>query len=127
MKQTCLALLILCIFSSFTHKIYDSLVWQSKKVKVDGKINEWPNPLRFYNDKSKVNYTITNDRKNLYICMKISDVTAQIKALRGGMEFRIDTMGKKSFPIALIYPIANHQNTMRNRGDNPPVEPQGKT
>jgi hypothetical protein len=129
MKKICLALLILCIFSSFTHKIYDSLDWQSKKVKVDGKINEWSNPLRFYNDKSKVNYTITNDRKNLYICMKISDVTAQIKALRGGLEFRIDTMGKKTFPIALIYPIANHQTTMRNRGEtssarNPREKPE---
>ena len=117
MKQICLALLVLCLFSSCSHKVYDALDWQSNKVTVDGKIPEWSNPLRFYNDKSKINYTITNDRRNLYVCMKISDVTAQIKILRGGMEFRIDTLGKKSFPIALIYPIANHQTTMRNRGE----------
>jgi hypothetical protein len=118
MKQISLSLLVLCLFSSCSHKVYDSLDWQSNKVTVDGKIPEWPNPLRFYNDKSKLNYTITNDRWNLYLCMKISDVTAQIKMLRGGMEFRIDTLGKKSFPIALIYPIANHQMTMRNRGES---------
>jgi hypothetical protein len=118
MKQISLAFLVLCLFSSCSHKIYDSLDWQSNKVTVDGKIPEWSNPLRFYNDKSKINYTITNDRRNLYLCMKISDVTEQIKILRGGMEFRIDTSGKKSFPIALIYPIANHQMTMRNRGES---------
>jgi hypothetical protein len=129
MKQIFLALLALCLFSSCSHKIYDSLDWQNNKVTVDGKIPEWSNPLRFYNDKSKLNYTITNDRRNLYLCMKISDITAQIKILRGGMEFRMDTLGKKSFPIALIYPIANHQMTMRNRGEtqagrNPKERPE---
>ena len=118
MKQISLALFVLCLFSSCSHKVYDSLNWQSNKVTVDGKIPEWSNPLRFYNDKSKINYTITNDRRNLYVCMKISDVTEQIKIFRGGMEFRIDTLGKKSFPVALIYPIANHQMTMRNRGES---------
>jgi hypothetical protein len=129
MKQICLVLLILCLFTSCLPKVYDSLDWQSNKVTVDGKITEWPNPLRFYNDKSKINYTITNDRRNLYICMKIADITAQIKVLRGGMEFRIDTLGKTSFPVALIYPIANHQMTMRNRGEtqtgrNPREKPE---
>src|SRR5271157_5640040 len=118
MKQICFTLFILGLFSSCSHSVYDSLDWQSNKVTVDGKITEWSNPLRFYNDKSKVNYTITNDRRNLYVCMKISDITAQIKILRGGMEFRIDTLGKTSYPIALIYPIANHQMNMRNRGES---------
>jgi hypothetical protein len=111
------ALFLLVLFPSCTHKIYDALDWQSNKVKVDGKIPEWSNPLRFYNNESKINYTITNDRRNLYLCMKISDVTAQLKILRGGMEFRIDTLGKKSFPIAFLYPIANHQMPMNNRNE----------
>jgi len=95
------------VFSSCSHKIYDALDWQSNKVTADGKITEWPNPLRFYDDKSKINYTITNDRQNLFLCMKISDETSQMKILRAGMEFRIDTLGKKLFPIAFIFPIAN--------------------
>jgi hypothetical protein len=39
--------------------------------------------------------------------MNISEETAKLKIINGGMEFRIDTLGKKSFPIAFIFPTAN--------------------
>jgi len=98
---------VLVLFSSCSHKIEDALDWQSNKVFADGKIQEWPDPLRFFDEKSKLNYSISNDRKNLYLCMKISDEALKIKIIRGGMEFRVDTMGKKSFPIAFIFPMPN--------------------
>jgi len=106
-KRILFVVLALGVFTSCLHKMYDALDWQSKKVTVDGKIPEWSNPLRFYDYKSKINYAITNDRKNLYLAMKISDEVLKAKIIRGGMEFRIDTLGKKSFPIAFIFPIAN--------------------
>ncbi len=109
MKKSGLFLLALLVFSSCSDKIYSSLQWQSKKVTTDGRIPEWENPLRLYDTKSKVNYTISNDSKNLYVCMKISDEISQIKILQGGMEFRIDTAGKKTLPIAFIFPIAGQQ------------------
>ena len=118
MKNTFLLLGLLYFFSSCSHKVYDSLEWQSNKVAADGKISEWSNPLRFYDDKSKLNYTIANDRKNLYICFKVSDETAQTKILRAGIEIKIDTMKKKLFPTTLVYPMANIQNQERKK-DNP--------
>lgn len=117
MRKIIFAILALCFSSSCSHKIYDALDWQSNKVTIDGKIPEWSNPLRFYDYKSKINYTISNDRQNLYLCMKVSDETLQIKILRGGMEFRIDTLGKKSFPIAFIFPIANQQMMTHKRSE----------
>lgn len=109
MKKSGLFLLALLVFSSCSDKIYSSLQWQSNKVTTDGRIPEWENPLRLYDTKSKVNYTISNDSKNLYVCMKIADEISQIKILQGGMEFRIDTSGKKTLPIAFIFPIAGQQ------------------
>jgi len=107
LSQIFILLFIASAFTSFAHKETDALDWQSKHVVADGKITEWPNPLRFYDDKSRINYTITNDRNNLYLCMKVSDETSQRKILHGGVEFRIDTLEKKSFPIGFIFPIAN--------------------
>jgi hypothetical protein len=125
--STFVFVLLLCLlFSSCSHKIYDSLEWQAAKVTADGKIPEWSNPLRFYDDKSKINYTVANDRQNLYVCMKISDETSQIKILRGGMEFKIDTSGKKVFPITFIFPIANQQMIQRKKNENQPEKNSGE-
>ena len=118
MKNLIFILSAACLFSSCAHKTYDALEWQGNKVTADGRIREWSNPLRFYDDKSKINYTISNDRQNLYVCMKISDETSQIKILRGGMEFQIDTSGKKTFPITFTFPMAGQQMQQRKRSEN---------
>jgi len=115
MNKIILALLTLYFFSSCSHKVYDALDWQSTKVTADGKIQEWPNHLRFYDDKSKVNYTISNDRQNLYLCMIVFDEKSQMKIVRSGLEFRIDTTGKKIFSIAFIFPIANQLMMMQHK------------
>src|ERR1019366_1682134 len=108
-------ILIVFVYSSCSHQTYSVLKWQSNKITADGKIPEWSNPLRFYDHDSKINYNITNDRQNLYLCMKVFDETMLTKILRGGIEFRIDTTGKKSFPIAFIFPISDQQMTMQHK------------
>jgi hypothetical protein len=120
MKKIVLMLLVAMVFASCSRKIYSSLQWQSNKVVADGKIPEWDNPLRFYDYKSKINYTISNDNKNLYLCFKVSDETEKMKILHSGVEFRIDTTGKKSYPIIFTYPLPNEQMQMQHgkRGEN---------
>ena len=121
MRNIILSILTLCLFSSCSHKVYDALDWQSNVIFADSKIPKWTDPLRFYDTKSKINYTLTNDRHNLYVWMKISDETEQLKILRGGMELRIDTSGKKTFPVALMFPLAN-QPMMMHRSTEPQSE-----
>ena len=90
-------IMFLCI--SCAKKLYNSSDWQSKKVTIDGKNTEWSNPLRFYDEKNRIGYSISNDHQNLYLCCSISDEAMQIKILRSGLEFGIDILGKKSFPV----------------------------
>lgn len=111
MKRFTFGTLVLLGFTACSPKVYQSLDWQSKVVVADGKIDEWPNPLRFYDDKSKVNYTITNDNNNLYICMKVVSPETQIKIVRGGVELKIDTLGNTKYPISFNYPIAGQPAT----------------
>ena len=87
MRRVIFGILTSCICSSCSHKIYDTLYWQGNKAETAGNILEWSGPLRFYDEKSKINYNISNDDRNLYLCMNISDEAAKLKIIRGGMEF----------------------------------------
>lgn len=122
MKTLISGLLILCLFNSCANKIYYSTNWQSKPVTIDGKLSEWANPLRFYDQESGINYTISNDSRNLYFACSISNESLQTKVLRSGLEFGIDTLGKKSFSVAVIYPAGNsHVPDLMRNAASPPV------
>jgi len=104
MKKTVPVFFLICLLISCTNKIYNSSSWQSRKVTIDGKISEWSNPLRFYDQETGMNYNISNDNYNLYFVCSISNEFLQTKILRSGLEFRIDTLGKKSFAVGIKYP-----------------------
>jgi hypothetical protein len=107
MKKIIFLFLAACFYISCSSKIYNSSGWQSKHVTVDGKLSEWPNPLRFYEQETGISYNITNDHNNLYFVCSISNDFMQTKILRSGLEFLIDTLGKKSFKVGIKYPIGN--------------------
>ena len=111
-------LLILLLCMGCSKRAYNSSTWQTTKVKIDGDISDWTNPLRFYDQKSGINYTISNDRYNLYLCFGIPDEYLQTKILRSGLEFGIDTLGKKSFPVKIKFPFGNNQVIQPNFNAN---------
>jgi hypothetical protein len=104
MKKIVTVFFLTCLLISCTNKIYNSSSWQSRKVTIDGKISEWSNPLRFYDQETGMNYNISNDIYNIYFVCSISNEFLQTKILRSGLEFRIDTLGKKTFAVGIKYP-----------------------
>jgi hypothetical protein len=78
--------------------------WQDKAITVDGKANEWEIPLRYYNEDTKLNYTITNDDSNLYYCIRITDDREESRILTAGMQVWIDTSGNKVQQVGIQYP-----------------------
>ena len=115
-------------YISCSNKIYNTSGWQTKKVTIDGKLSEWANPLRFYDQETGISYNITNDHNNLYFVCSISNEFLQTKILRSGLEFLIDTLGKKSFNVGIKYPIGNvsvtdikpdYQQTKERQGERP--------
>ncbi len=111
MKKIISVFFVMALFISCSHKIYNSSSWQKNKITVDGYIPEWPNPLRFYDQESGINYSISNDLQNLYFCCSVSNDFLQTKILRSGLEFGIDTIGKKSFSVSIKYPFNNASDT----------------
>ncbi len=79
--------------------------WQDKPVKVDGKATEWTIPLQYYDNDTKLNYVISNDDSNLYYCFRITDDKEQMRVMRVGMQFWIDTTGKNQQQVGIQFPF----------------------
>jgi len=105
-----IVLFIFCLFSSCSKTIYVS-TWQSKEVKADGNIQEWGIPLRYYDNESRLQYSISNDASNLYICLRATDDFSQMKIMRAGMQLWIDTIGKSKQPYGIMFPLPYEGHT----------------
>src|ERR1017187_1894449 len=78
------------VFYSCSHETFSGAL-QSTPIKVDARINDWEIPLRFYDDKTKLNYSVTNDANNIYLCIRTADPQTQTKITQAGMQIWIDT------------------------------------
>ena len=119
MKKIVSVYFLTCLLVSCTNKIYNSSSLQSRKVTIDGKISEWSIPLRFYDQETGMNYNISNDNYNIYFVCSISNEFLQTKILRSGLEFRIDTLGKKTFAVGIKYPTGKISVTELKPDINP--------
>jgi hypothetical protein len=79
--------------------------WQGKPVVIDGQTNDWEVPLRFFDEKTRLNYTITNDADNLYICVRATDDENVNGITRRGLQLWIDTTGKKGKQVGILFPV----------------------
>src|SRR5438876_522138 len=108
--KTLLPLFLLALLSSCSKTIYDN-VWQSKPVTVDGNSKEWEIPLRFYDSKSKLQYIVTNDSSNMYVCIRVTDERLQAKIMNAGMSVWIDTTGKNKQQVGITFPLGSSERS----------------
>jgi hypothetical protein len=102
-------LTVIIFFSSCSHTVVYTSSWQSNDFNVLRK-SETGEPLRFFDKKSKLQYAISNDYKNVYICIKATDRQSQIKIIRAGMTVGIDTLMKKKPQVEILFPFSgSHQ------------------
>ncbi|HXC06807.1 MAG TPA: hypothetical protein VNZ86_18745 [Bacteroidia bacterium] len=97
------ALILPLLISSCKSELYHS-GWQSNVVVADGNPQEWEIPLRFYDGKSKLAYTISNDLENLYICIRMTEDASQVKVMKAGMQIWIDTTGGNKQTTGILFP-----------------------
>src|ERR1035437_111756 len=84
--------------------IYPTL-WQVNTINVDGNLIDWSLPLQYYDEESKLNYSFSNDEKNLYVCVRAVDIQTQLKMIKGGFNVWIDVSGKKNEMVGIRYPL----------------------
>lgn len=115
----------LTILSSCTHYVYiNKSQWQNDKIIVDGKSSEWTIPLKFYDDKSKLQYAIANDNENLYVCIRATEEVTQRKIYAAGMQIILDTaeITKKNTPPPpyILFPIGGKERGMNINSEDLP-------
>jgi hypothetical protein len=115
------SLLSTLLLTSCSHKLAPSGNYQTTPVVADGVPDEWKLPLRFSNESYTLQYTVTNDNKNIYICILSRDEATQLRMLRNGMSVCFDPKGEKNKNISIAFPIRKQPepDAYRNRSGNP--------
>ncbi|WP_342647164.1 hypothetical protein [Mucilaginibacter sp. CSA2-8R] len=80
------------------------------KITVDGNINDWGDSLRYYNPDKKLNYTLANDKQNLYLAIRFNDRMEQERIMRAGLTWSVNPKGKKKDAYSLTFPVAEQNN-----------------
>src|SRR5476649_174820 len=70
-------------------------------IKVDGDLKDWGDSLRYYNEEKKLNYTLSNDKDNLYMAMRFNDRLDQTRVLAAGVTLSINTRGSKKSTFSM--------------------------
>ena len=100
-KQVLILLFMLAAIilgSSCSHKVVYTNKWQNNNDNVQSKTGT-NKSLRFYDEKSKLQYEISNDYLNLYISIKAKDQQIQSKITKGGLKVGVNTMEKNNFRL----------------------------
>jgi hypothetical protein len=105
--------------ASCSHKLAPEGHYQSTPIVADGIPGEWSLPLRFSNAGYTLQYNVTYDSKNLYVCVISRDDQTMLHMLRSGITLYFDPKGDKSKDIALHYPLRKQPDPNVNRNGEP--------
>ena len=120
LKNGCFLISGSFILFSCSNKMAPEGHYQQTPVVADGGTDDWKLPLRFTNEKYTFQYNVTNDDRNIYICVLSRDPATQTRILRSGMSIYFDTKGKKNKETAISFPIRKQSDQdYRNRNGNP--------
>ncbi len=99
------SLLFLLFLAGCSSPLVYSGIWQDKPVTIDGKATEWKIPLDYYDDKTKLNFSISNDKTNLYFCIRATEDETQKGIIHSGLQVWIDTGGSKKTQVGIQFPV----------------------
>jgi len=101
------AFILLCACS---HELAPQNHYQSTNVLIDGDASDWQTPLRYSNSSYTLSYNITNDEKNIYLCMITKDEQMQRRILKAGVDIYFDAKANKSKAVDITYPERNNRD-----------------
>ena len=97
----CILLFIGCITTGSSVR---TTFFQATEVNAHDSASQWVKPFNYYNEESKAYYSFNNDLRNIYFSFKTLDKGTQLKILQTGLELWIDTSGRNSDMIGIVFP-----------------------
>jgi hypothetical protein len=111
--------LLAIVYNACSPKLMPEGRYQDEAPIVDGKIDDWGLPLRFSNPEYNMQYAVTNDDKNIYVCVYSKDQSFQLRMLKAGMSICFDPKGEKDKKMSLVFPVMKPDEQAENRNGNP--------
>jgi hypothetical protein len=120
-NELLLSAAFLCILTyiSCSPKLMPEGHFQDTHIVIDGKINDWGLPLRFSNPEYSMQYSVTNDDKNIYICVYSKDESFKKRILKAGLSICFDPKGEKDKKMSLVFPVKKPDDPPENRNGEP--------
>src|SRR5450755_4631653 len=109
----------LVIWMGCSQKLMPEGHFQDTPVVIDGKVNDWGLPLRFSNPEYSMQYGVTNDDQNIYVCVYTKDAFFQKRILKAGMSICFDLKGEKDKKMSLVFPVKKPDDPAYNGNGNP--------
>lgn len=98
-------LILMAIAGTYSLRAQDiHCLWRGN-IAVDGNPDEWPQPFRYYEGTTKLQFAYANDTGNLYICIKVTDAQTQLRLFNSGLNICVDPKGKKKETMVLSFPM----------------------
>jgi hypothetical protein len=97
-----LLILILILASCGTVDIASH--WRDRNIVIDGKADDWQGQL-YTAEKTGLSLGVSNDEKDLYVCLTVSDPRIAPQAFRQGLVVWFDPKGGKDKILGLHYPV----------------------
>lgn len=116
--------------TSFSQSKNDKLSLQPPPANlvIDGDMKEWGDSLRYFNQEKKLNYSIANDKENIYLVLRINDRSEQQRAMMAGITFSIDPKGKKKETYSVTFPYTDPDamaaERLERQADGPAEQPR---
>jgi len=114
--------ILLTLISSLIFAQSNTIAWQTKPIKIDGRTKDWGGRPAFYDSKTKLAFDIRNDSANLYLVLQVPDPMTQVKIARAGMSIDFATKTKpKCKAYITLYPFmkGNPDQQDHNKGMKP--------
>lgn len=105
MKKWFLGVLILSCVLGSTYAIAQN----NTAYIVDGSLNDWKQPLRFYDQESKLSYAISNDQESFYLAIEATDEMLVHRLLFDGFQISINPKGKNKKQMYVNYRPVSRQ------------------
>jgi hypothetical protein len=99
--------LMLALGTSCNRNIAPQEHFPTSPVEPDGNASEWTMPLRYANSQYTLTYSISNDSRNIYVCVMTTDAEMKHRIMKAGMTLYFDPKGKQKKKMALVYPERN--------------------
>jgi hypothetical protein len=111
-------LAIVSFFESCSPKLAPPGHYQNTPIVADGIPDDWSLPLRFSNETYTIQYNVTSDNKNLYVCVLSRDEPTILRILKSGMTLYFDPKGEKNKEIGLHFPLRKQPDPASYRSRN---------